>query len=210
MARTRTFIAVDIGDETRKSAVALQQRLARAVAGVKWTEAEGMHITLLFLGEVDDRELVDVFRAVKSAAGREPPFAVQVSGVGAFPTQRRPKVLWAGITEGSAELRRVFGGIEASLMERGIYRKEERAYTPHLTLGRISGEAEGETLAAEIPKLADWNGGNSMVNEVLVYSSNMRREGPEYVVLGRSPLVGSGGPPAKKSAKAKRSPDTRP
>src|SRR5205085_1118704 len=96
MSRVRTFIAVEIGDEIRKNAVALQQRLAKADPDVRWATPDTMHLTLLFLGEVDEREVVDVCRVVKDVAGREPPFPLRVSGVGAFPNARRPKTVWAG------------------------------------------------------------------------------------------------------------------
>ena len=143
MARTRTFIAVEIGADIRASAVALQEALAKTGAEVKWVEPESMHVTLLFLGEVDDRELHQVCRAVKDVAAGEPPFPLRVSGVGAFPTPRRPKILWAGITDGADELQRLYDKLEAKLLDLGCYRKEERGYTPHLTLGRVKSEADG-------------------------------------------------------------------
>lgn len=188
MARIRTFIAVDIGDDTRAAAVALQQRLARTGAEVKWATAESMHVTLLFLGEVDELEVVSVCRVVKDVAGREPPFPLRVSGVGAFPTPRRPKVIWGGITDGAEPLRRLYTALEARLLDLGCYRQEERAYTPHLTLGRVRAEADGQTLAAELPKLLAWDGGQTVVDEVVVFASELTRDGPEYTVLGRGPL----------------------
>src|SRR5262245_50522070 len=99
MARTRTFIAVDISEEMRAGAAALQRTLAGTGAEVKWASPESMHVTLLFPGEVDDRELPAVCRAVQEVAAREPPFGLRVSGVGAFPNNRHPKILWAGITD---------------------------------------------------------------------------------------------------------------
>lgn len=191
MARVRSFIAVETGAEVRKKAVALQQQLARTAAGVKWVAPEGMHVTLLFLGELDDRDIVPVCRAVREAAGREPPFALRVSGVGGFPTPRRPKVVWGGITDGAEPLRRLYAAIEAKVLDLGIYHKEERSYTPHLTLGRVKGEADGNALAAELPKLLAWDGGRARVEEVLVFSSELRHDGPEYVVLGRAALGGN-------------------
>src|SRR5215471_16910115 len=101
MPRTRTFIAVEIGEAICDNAVALQESLAKTGASVKWVTPESMHVTLLFLGEVDDRELHAVCRAVQEIAAREPPFPLRVSGVGAFPNTRRPKILWAGITDGA-------------------------------------------------------------------------------------------------------------
>lgn len=190
MPRTRTFIAVDIGDDTRASAVELQQSLARTGARVKWVSPDSLHITLLFLGEVDDRALPDVCRAVKKAAANEPPFPLRLSGVGAFPTIRRPKIAWAGITDGLAELRRLHDVLEQPLLDMGCYRREEREYTPHLTLGRVAGEADGARLAPELTKRLAWNGGRTVVDEVLVFSSVLEREGPVYTVLGRGELAG--------------------
>jgi 2'-5' RNA ligase len=190
MARVRTFIAVDVGDEIRAAAVALQQRLARTGADVKWVGSEAMHVTLLFLGEVDELEVVSVCRVVKEVAGREPPFPLRVSGVGAFPTPRRPKIVWAGITDGADRLRELYSRLEAKLLDLGCYRKEERGYTPHLTLGRVKGDRDSSALAAELPKLLAWDGGQTVVDEVLVFSSELTRDGPEYTVLGRGELGG--------------------
>lgn len=190
MARTRAFVGVDVGDEVRRKAVALQQQLARTGAGVKWASADGMHVTLVFLGELDDRDILPVCRAVAAAAATEPPFPLRVSGVGAFPTTRRPKVVWGGITDGADPLRRLYTALEERLLDLGVYRKEERDYTPHLTLGRVKGEADGFALAAELPGLLAWDGGRTTVNEVLLFSSELRRDGPEYAVLGRAELTG--------------------
>jgi RNA 2',3'-cyclic 3'-phosphodiesterase len=190
MPRTRTFIAVDLSADIRGAAVVLQQGLAKSGAEVKWSSPETMHVTLLFLGEVDDRELHSVCRAVKEVAATEPAFPLRVSGVGAFPTPRRPKILWAGITEGADELRRLYGKLEEKLLDLGCYRKEERGYTPHLTLGRVKSEADGFILARELPKLQAWDGGRTVVDEVLVYGSVLQKDGPEYTVLGRGELAG--------------------
>ena len=190
MPRTRTFIAVEIGPEIRASAVALQDALAKTGAEVKWATPESMHITLLFLGEVDDRELPAVCRAVQQVAATEPPFLMRVSGVGAFPTPRRPKILWAGITDGAAELKRLYNKLEAKLLDLGCYRKEERGYTPHLTLGRVKGEGDGFTIAKELPKRLSWDGGRTTVDEVLVFGSVLEKDGPVHTVLGRGELSG--------------------
>jgi 2'-5' RNA ligase len=190
VARTRTFIAVDTGDAIRAGAAALQKELSKGGAGVKWATPETMHVTLLFLGEVDDRELHAVCRAVKEVAAAEPPFALRVAGVGAFPTPRRPKVVWAGVTEGAEPLRRLYAALEERMLELGCYRKEERGYTPHLTLGRAKGDADSAALASEIPNRTSWGGGRTTVDEVLVFGSELTRDGPVYTVIGRAPLCG--------------------
>ena len=191
MPRTRTFIGIDIGDGIRSGTVALQQALAKTGATVKWVEPENLHVSLQFLGEVDDRELHAVCKAVKEAAAGEPPFPLRVSGVGAFPNARRPKVLWAGVTDGAEEIQRLYATLETKMLELGCYRKEERGYVPHVTLGRVKGDADGLTLAPELSKRMAWDGGRTTVDEVLVFGSELSRDGPVYTVIGRAALGGS-------------------
>src|ERR1043165_7140384 len=120
MAKTRTFIGIDISGDTRGAAADLQQALAKTGARVKWVEPENMHVTLLFLGDIDDRELVAVCRAVKEVAAGEPPFTLNVSGLGAFPNRGRPKVLWAGIKEGTEPLHRLNAALEAKMLDLNV------------------------------------------------------------------------------------------
>lgn len=189
MPRTRTFIAVETSPDIRARSRALQDSLARSGAQVKWTSPGTMHITILFLGEVDDRDLHAVCRAVQEVAATEPAFSLRVSGVGAFPTPRRPKILWAGIDEGTEQLKRLYDRLEAKLTAQGTYRKEERGYMPHLTLGRVQRENDELALARELPRLQGWDGGRTMVEEVLVFGSVLQRDGPEHTVLGRGELA---------------------
>ncbi len=189
MSRTRTFLGVAVSDDTRRRCTALQQELA-AVADVKWVEPPNLHVTLLFLGELDDRDLVQVCKVATAAARREPSFVLRVSGLGAFPTPRRPKVLWGGIGEGADSLLRLYAATAAPLIESGIYRKEDRDFTPHLTLGRANADEDSNRLAPELPKRLAWDGGSTAVEELLVFSSELRRTGPEYAVLARSRLGG--------------------
>ncbi len=190
MPRIRSFIGIDIGDEIRKKAVALQEHLARTCAGVKWVAPESLHLTLLFLGEVEDRDLAAVCKTVDKVARKQQAFPLHVSGAGAFPTLRRPKVIWGGVSEGADPVRKLHGLIEAKLLELGVYIKEEKGYAPHITLGRVKSEADGQELAPELAKLLAWDGGRTTVNQIIVYSSEPRRAGPEYVVMARTHLVG--------------------
>lgn len=190
MGRTRTFIGVAVGDEVRRSAAALQQSLAQAGGDVNWVSADNFHVTLLFLGDVDDRELPAVARTMADAVAGEPPFVLRVQGVGAFPNLRRPKTVWAGIADGAAELRRLHVLLEGPLCELGAYRREDRPYSPHLTLGRVKSEADGQALAPALGTHADWSGGRATVGEVVLFASDLRREGPVYKVLARGELAG--------------------
>lgn len=197
MARLRTFIAVEIDRAVREKALALQETLARAGTDVKWVEAANLHLTLLFLGEVVDRVVPDVCRAVAAVAARHAPFSMSLEGAGAFPTPRRPKTLWVGVGAGLQEMVALHDDLEGPLLDLGCYRREERRYSPHLTLGRVKGDRPDDALATALARQGGWKGGKFPVREVLVLSSQLRPEGPEYTVLSRARLSG---PPSRRAA----------
>jgi 2'-5' RNA ligase len=188
--RIRTFIALGLSKEIHDRTVTLQETLARTGAEVKWAAPENLHVTLLFLGEVDEREVPEVCRAVGDCAAGRAPFALGVEKTGCFPNARRPRVLWVGVGEGTQEVVALHDALEAVLLELGCYRREDRQYTPHLTLGRVQSEQPNEKLAAAMAKHSDWQCGRMVVREVLVMSSELRSEGPVYAVLSRAPLGG--------------------
>src|SRR5438046_10025056 len=104
MPRVRTFIGLDPGSAIRDRMVALQESLARTGTEVKWVEAENLHVTLLFLGEVDERQVTNVCRIVQECAAKQPAFSVSVETVGCFPNERRPRIVWVGIGAGTQAL----------------------------------------------------------------------------------------------------------
>jgi 2'-5' RNA ligase len=186
--RLRTFIAVDVGKPLRDRLVALQEKLGQSVAAVKWVEVENLHVTLLFLGEVDERELPPLCRAVSVVCGRHDRFDLSLATVGCFPNPRRPRVVWAGVGAGGPELVALHDSLEPPLLELRCYRREERQFTPHVTLGRVKSDGSADALAAALTKQAKWRGGEVEVREVLVMSSQLTPLGPEYTVLSRSKL----------------------
>jgi 2'-5' RNA ligase len=188
MARLRTFIGVDIGKSIRERAVALQESLARTGVPVKWVEPENLHVTLLFLGEVDEREVPAVCRVVAEQTQQRQPFKMSIQSAGCFPNPRRPRVLWIGVGEGTQELCALHDALESPLLELGCYRREERKYSPHITLGRVKSERPSDQLAAALAKQAGWKGGEIAVSEILVLSSELTPKGPVYTVLSRAKL----------------------
>jgi 2'-5' RNA ligase len=190
MTRIRTFIAVGLDKAVHDRTVALQEALSQSGAEVKWVEPENLHVTLLFLGEVGDRDLPGVCRVVAERAAGRAPFAMSVETAGCFPNPRRPRVLWAGIGAGTQELVTLHDALEPPLMELGCYRREERQYTPHITLGRVRSERPSDKLAGALARHAGWQAGGMQVREVLVMGSELTPRGPVYTVMGRGKLQG--------------------
>lgn len=183
MKPTRTFIAVDPGPKVVEKLVALQGRLADTGAEVSWVEPANLHVTLLFLGEVDQRELLPVCRAVAAVCKNHEGFTLKFDTVGAFPTPRRPRILWAGISEGADALIALHADLEPPLLELGCYRREDRPFAPHVTLGRVKADGGSDDLVKSLARQANWRGPETAIREVLVMGSVLTREGPRYSVL---------------------------
>src|SRR4051812_2054458 len=101
---TRTFVAVAVPDALGEKLTRLQQQLAADVPAVRWSAIPPFHVTLAFLGDVDDTALNDVCRAVAEAARPSPPFELRLEALGAFPNANRPRVLWAGVAGPGLEM----------------------------------------------------------------------------------------------------------
>jgi 2'-5' RNA ligase len=188
MPRVRTFIGIDLGKAIRDRLVGLQQTLTRAGAEAKWVEPENLHVTLLFLGEVDMVDLPAVCEAVAAETAQHPAFPLTVEAAGCFPNPRRPRILWAGVGQGVQEVCALHDGLEKPLLALGCYRREERKYSPHITLGRIRGDRPPPTLTAALAREAAWKGGETVVEEIQVMGSELTPKGPVYTVLSRAHL----------------------
>jgi len=189
MARTRTFIAVEVSAGMRHNAQVLQQTLAQVSPAIKWVRPDTLHLTLLFLGDVDDRALPEVCQHVQAVTHTLAPFPLHVAGLGAFPDWQHPKILWAGIRQGGEELRALHEGIAERLIPAGLYRPEGRPYTPHLTLGRVPPHADHVSLRRTLQKRREWEAGQTWIDEVVVFASILERQGPIHTPLFRSPLA---------------------
>jgi 2'-5' RNA ligase len=185
--RIRTFIGIEVVSAVRQQLVELQDRL-RAVSGeVKWVEPENLHLTLKFLGDVDEQDLYAVCKTADEAVSGQEPFEMTVAGVGAFPNAGRPRTIWAGVTQGSREAIAMQANLERLFAKQG-YPREDRRYTPHLTLGRSRHGRPNPDLAGLIQQLADWQAGPTSVSEILVMASQLTPNGPIYSIMGRGRL----------------------
>lgn len=182
--RVRAFVAIELDRELQEGLGRVQQRLKRvAGAGVRWVRPEAIHLTLKFLGDVETARLAQVCDAMGQAAGRARPFRLRLGAVGAFPSLRRPRVLWAGVEGDLDALQLVQGELDAALQVVGFPR-EERPFVPHLTLGRVrpgatleSRDADWDAAAPEGPQAEQRVQGISLIR------SDLRPDGPLYTRL---------------------------
>ena len=189
MRRLRTFVAVELGPRVRAKAQQLIRRLNETGIEANWIPPEQMHLTLKFLGEILESEIVDVCRVVAAAVANAEPFEITFRGAGAFPVRENPKTLWLGITNGSEELVQLQQEIEAALHRELRFPRERRHYTPHLTLGRVKRTADAAGALAEVlTAAADFDGDLTVVDEVTTMASFLSKSGPTYEALAHAPL----------------------
>lgn len=191
MPTLRTFVAVEIDEAIRRRAAEVIGELSGTSAKVKWVEPEQMHFTLKFLGEVDIRDTAAICKAVAKAAERLAPFEIKCQGVGAFPKNDRPRTVWLGVSQGEEEMVTLHDGIDDRLAKLG-HRQEHRRFRPHLTIGRVRQSTPDQIgeLAAGLEQFHDFDAGEMLVREVVVFSSTLAPTGPTYTPLGTARLKG--------------------
>jgi RNA 2',3'-cyclic 3'-phosphodiesterase len=189
---TRTFIAVDLGDEARAHLQREVARLGRALPGVRWVDPAKLHLTLAFLGELDDERLAAAEAAALEAARAVKPFTLEVAGLGIFGPSHAPRVIWAGVGGNVRRLAQLHDALAAALAARGFVR-EERPFSPHLTLARLGAPLSGPE-ASRLASLLDPPGQRRdagapiAVEHLSVMKSELRRPAAVYTCLRAIPL----------------------
>ena len=180
----RVFIAIDLPEEIRSKLRSKQSAFRSASPGARWTEPEGIHLTLKFLGEISDGKVREVTAALRKL-GEFEPFAIRVKGFGFFPDLRRPRVFWVGIDE-SENLDRLAGEVDKAMGATGFAR-EERTFRPHLTMARFREPQAQPALQAAISKQAEQDLGSFEVSEFFLFESKLSPHGAEYRKVERFP-----------------------
>jgi RNA 2',3'-cyclic 3'-phosphodiesterase len=185
----RTFIALDLDPEIKTRLSDLLRRLRwRGPTGVSWARESGLHITLKFLGEIDEARAARVEAAMKNAAAAVPAFRLRVRGTGSFPPPPRPpRVLWVGTDEPAAVLD-LQARLEAGLESLGFDR-ESRPFHPHLTLGRVKSAPIRSDAAAELERVKEAEFGEMTVRQIALFRSTLRPDGAVYSVLAEGALA---------------------
>jgi 2'-5' RNA ligase len=188
VARVRTFVAVDLNAAVRRQAQLLIHELAARTTAVKWVSAEQLHVTVKFLGDVDDTELYEVCRAVDRAVSKLKPFEVICRGVGAFPHAHRPRTLWLGLEDPAHRMAQLQQQVEAEFASLGFPR-DVRPFHAHVTIGRVEvRHRRWGQLTDELDQYAERELGSFPVNQCTVYTSELTPTGPIYTAIGHLQL----------------------
>lgn len=177
----RTFVAIELPKELASQIDQLQTNLRKTKADVSWVKPQNVHITLKFLGEVKEEKIEEVYQAVEASVAGTKNFQANLQGLGGFPNLKRPRVIWIGIDKGKEILAQLGPKLEEEFFKIG-FAKENRDFTPHLTIGRVKSSKNLEKLAIEINKTA-FETQDFEVQEVVVMKSTLHPIGSVYTPL---------------------------
>jgi RNA 2',3'-cyclic 3'-phosphodiesterase len=186
----RLFVALEIPSAVRDnlSAFLSEMRALTEKLGerrTRWVRTENLHVTLKFIGEVAEAKLAAI-RTALSTVPFAAPIDVSFRGLGFFPNENRPTVLWAGL-DASPHLSTFAGDIDSALTTIGIA-GERRAFVPHLTLARFAAPLLHEKLRAAIQKNRECAFGSFQASEFQLIESKLKPSGAEYTSLASFPL----------------------
>jgi 2'-5' RNA ligase len=154
---------------------------------VAWVAEPNLHVTLKFLGRVDAGQVDAVSRALRDGVARAPAFSLRLEGLGAFPTATRARVIWAGVADGAEACAAIAGLADGALAPLG-FPTEARAFSPHVTLGRVREPRRDERLAALIRAAAATDFGVVPVRSISLMRSDLSPRGARHTELTSCPL----------------------
>ncbi len=186
----RAFIAIEINDGVRKSLAGLEEALKASGARVGWVAPANIHLTLVFLGETFAARVPELAAALNAIAAGTPRFSCEVAGAGFFGSPRSPRVIWVGVREEAP----VLPGLQARLAEAVCalgFHVEDRAFKPHLTLGRVRTRHRVDELTSLLQSANNTRHGSVDVCRLLLMQSHLEHQGVRYSVLHSSALKGA-------------------
>ncbi|MBF0619696.1 MAG: RNA 2',3'-cyclic phosphodiesterase [Candidatus Omnitrophica bacterium] len=182
MKPIRTFIAIKLNNDIRHALINIQKDLQTADANVKWVEPQNIHLTLKFLSDTDPSLLNAIKATLDKITRTTPAFDITLSNLGAFPDLTRPEIIWAEITNGALPLMHIFNKLEQELDFLG-FKKEGRAFSAHVTLGRVKGLRNVECLARNITETKIPAGLSQKIGSLTLFESKITHQGPTYTEL---------------------------
>jgi 2'-5' RNA ligase len=186
MTMIRAFIAVELSADIQHHLQQVTNQLKLELAGIpiRWVVVQNIHLTLMFLGDVSAANLPLVKDNIEAEAINHHPFEISIGRLGVFPNLQRPRVIWVGV-EAPGELTAIQSSIEHRMTRLG-YLREERAFSPHLTLGRVSRNiipSELHSMSQIIQSTQVGFLGAAIIDQIHLFRSDLRPEGAVYTKI---------------------------
>ena len=188
--KRRIFIGIQPPEYFQKRLKKLLAKLEKKHWPVKWETPEKLHFTLVFLGEIDEKEIEIVKEKVREVCKFPPPFLVKVKGLGYFPDYQQPRVIWLGLKGNLKNLAGLQKQLAEELRERG-FKIDRRPFAAHLTLGRIKQARfrQKKEIGRQLKGMQKLEvSGGWLVNQVTIFESRLFRQGSVYKPIERIKL----------------------
>ncbi|MBM3248293.1 MAG: RNA 2',3'-cyclic phosphodiesterase [Candidatus Omnitrophica bacterium] len=180
--KIRAFIAIELNNEVQNSLAKIQNEIKTSGAVVKWVEPKNIHLTLKFLGDIDTDLAAKIKIILEDLVKKHRRFPAVINELGAFPNTRSPRVIWAGIEAGKENAISFANELEDNLSKLGIP-KEERAFAPHLTLGRVKSPINRFKLSELLNKNKNISDLNFIADRITFFKSTLTPQGPIYEAI---------------------------
>jgi 2'-5' RNA ligase len=181
----RSFIAIELPKEIRDSLSSIQEKLKTCGADVKWVQPQNIHLTLKFLGEINEEQLSKINLILDALVKDKKSFSIRLASLGAFPKINYPRVIWVGIDRGDKETQELAKALEEKIQKIGIP-KEDRPFSSHITIGRIRSNLRKDKLVTSLKNLENYfkeTPQEFTVNKTTLFKSTLTPKGPIYEVV---------------------------
>jgi len=187
MAQIRSFIAIELSPTIKAHIEEIQNKLKSSTSDVRWVRPEGMHLTLKFLGNIEEEKISALSDVVTQCTSDITSFSLTVHTLGAFPNEKNPKVIWVAASDDSGNLSTLQQTLEYRLSTMG-FKVEKRAFSPHLTLGRLKSPKGKKELCNNLSDHKQLECGTFEAREVCLFKSELKPRGAIYTKLKVFPL----------------------
>lgn len=181
--RQRLFFAARLPGSLQAAAEVVQKALRKAQADIKWVEPHNLHFTLKFLGDTPGGRIPELITVGQQIAARTPRFRTALRGLGSFPHENWPQVVWIGCREGREPLANLGQSLDAALAEAELATRDKQPFTPHLTLGRARSNKRIKNLIRVLKEYAEVDLGPLLLAHFSLMRSQLSASGPTYTVI---------------------------
>ncbi|MCX8036083.1 MAG: RNA 2',3'-cyclic phosphodiesterase [Candidatus Sumerlaeia bacterium] len=193
----RCFLAVEVSESVRNAAARLAGNLRKGIQFTKahpaWVKMENQHFTVVFLGNQTPQQVERIQTALSDLPQRMAPFEVEVAGLGVFPNERSPRVLWVGVRRGREAFAALYEKVISRLVPLG-FQPESRPFHPHLTLARIKSFRGAAEMMDIVRSHKDCSCGSFSATGLTLFRSQLHPDGAIYTVLAHWPFSAPSAP----------------
>ena len=183
----RAFIALELSNEIKNELARLQGELKKVGADIKWVKSQNIHLTLKFLGDIDEGKVEQIKKILDQISSQNKTFEISPFKLGAFPNIDNPRVVWAGIDKGCSNAEQIAQSVEDELSKIG-FEKESRPFSAHFTLGRVK-SGKNKAALKESFSSVEARPESCAINSITLFQSTLTPQGPIYSSLHKAKLI---------------------